>query len=386
MAIKRRPSSKNPPILSHEFVIQNHADIVSCVAMVFVIGLMFQATAPYASMFVAMHHNVTNNATNDNERPDVITYTAGIKDICVTFFYFLICIVMHAIVQEYILDKLNRKMHLSKMKHSKFNESGHLLIFYLVSVLWGGDIIFRENFILNFSKLWDDYPHCEMQFMFKFFFIIQLSYWLHCFPELYFQKVKKEEMSARIQYAALHFVFFAAAYALNFTRVALCLAVIHYLVETIFHISRLLYFAEKTEIANTGFMVWNSLFVLVRLGSITITVLTFWYGLSLSSQPITNVAEGNFNTQIIRINGLLAVCLLQAWMMWNFITFHLKRMRERGIISYNLKKRTPAKKEKKPKTGKSGAEDDFSLLPEADQNTKKLRLRSSATSSGKSKK
>lgn len=42
MAIKGRKANKNPPILSHEFVIQNHADIVSCVAMVFVLGLMFQ--------------------------------------------------------------------------------------------------------------------------------------------------------------------------------------------------------------------------------------------------------------------------------------------------------------------------------------------------------
>lgn len=45
MAIKPglgRKSSKNPPIFSHEFVIQNHADIVSCIAMIFVIGLMLQ--------------------------------------------------------------------------------------------------------------------------------------------------------------------------------------------------------------------------------------------------------------------------------------------------------------------------------------------------------
>lgn len=45
MAIKPglgRKSSKNPPIFSHEFIIQNHADIVSCIAMIFVIGLMLQ--------------------------------------------------------------------------------------------------------------------------------------------------------------------------------------------------------------------------------------------------------------------------------------------------------------------------------------------------------
>lgn len=40
-AIGRKPN-KNPPIFSHEFVIQNHADIVSCVVMVFLVGLMVQ--------------------------------------------------------------------------------------------------------------------------------------------------------------------------------------------------------------------------------------------------------------------------------------------------------------------------------------------------------
>lgn len=40
-AIGRKPN-KNPPIFSHEFVIQNHADIVSCMVMVFLVGLMVQ--------------------------------------------------------------------------------------------------------------------------------------------------------------------------------------------------------------------------------------------------------------------------------------------------------------------------------------------------------
>ena len=44
MGIRPKKPTKNPPILSHEFVIQNHADIVSCVAMVFIIGLMFQVS------------------------------------------------------------------------------------------------------------------------------------------------------------------------------------------------------------------------------------------------------------------------------------------------------------------------------------------------------
>ncbi|XP_054712433.1 translocating chain-associated membrane protein 1-like 1 isoform X2 [Uloborus diversus] len=346
MGLKRRTGTKNPSILSSEFFIQNHADIISCIAMIFVVGLLFQVTAPLASIFVVMHHNVTEGLDPN----DIVLYTYGRQDACVITFYFLIAIVMHAILQEYALDKLNRKLHLSKVKHSKFNESGQLLIFYLISLIWGGDIILREGYLLNISQLWQDYPHNEMTFMFKFYFIVQLAYWLHCYPELYFQKVKKDEMKPRIIYTTLYLVFLTAAYVLNFTRIAICLSVLHYVVESIFHTSRLLYFAERSRAASYGFTVWNVLFVLVRLGSISLSVLTFWYGLAKQQvTPAMDIVTGNFNTQLIRINCLVAVFLLQAWMMWNFINFHMKRLRERAAQAASSKKKALAKKEKKQK-------------------------------------
>merc|ERR1739848_180279 len=103
------------------------------------------------------------------------------------------------------------------VKHTKFNESGQLLSFYIVSLLWAGDIIMREN-LFSIRQLLEGYPHSQMTFMFKFFFIVQLAYWLHIFPELYFQKIKREDMGPRIQYASLYIAIIGAAYLLNFTR------------------------------------------------------------------------------------------------------------------------------------------------------------------------
>lgn len=45
----RRKSGKNAPILSHEFMITNHGDIVSCVCMIFMVGLMFQVRLSWFS-------------------------------------------------------------------------------------------------------------------------------------------------------------------------------------------------------------------------------------------------------------------------------------------------------------------------------------------------
>merc|ERR1712117_216835 len=153
--------------------------------------------------------------------------------------------------------------HLSKIKHAKFNESGQLLAFYLVSILWGADILLREN-LFAVPLLWEGYPHVHMTFIFKFFFIVQIAYWLHVYPELYFQKVKREDMWPRVQYASLYLAFIVGAYVMSFTRVALCLLLLQYVVEALFHACRL----------------HDLFFVLARLGSISLAVLVFWYGLA----------------------------------------------------------------------------------------------------------
>ncbi|KAL8623721.1 hypothetical protein ACOMHN_004785 [Nucella lapillus] len=361
----RRVKNKNAPIFSQEFFIQNHADIVSCIAMVFVIGLMFQATSPFASLFVTLQHNVT---VSDFAGEENSLYTWGKKDMCCIFFYFLITTVIHAIIQEYILDKMNRKMHLSKVKHSKFNESGQLLFFCLTSLVWGADIMVRGGYVSGLSHFWEGYPQDQaaLPFMVKLFFIVQISYWLHCLPELYLQKVKKEELSARIQYIILYLAFIGTAYVLNFSRVALCMLVLHCLVEVVFHGARLAYFSDRPDLAANAFMVFNVLFVLVRLGTITLAVLTFWYGLAQISQPSIDPATGNYNTQLVRISCLAAVCLLQAWLMWNFITFHLRKLRERSLAT--RKTRSPIKK----KSAKGMMlDEDYDSLTEVDQNTAK---------------
>jgi translocating chain-associated membrane protein 1 len=379
MPLRGKKSTKNPPIMSHEFVIQNHADIVACVAMVFVVGLMFQVSSPLASVFIALQHNVSVPVeTMPGVTQDMTFYTAGLKDIPATFFYLLIAVVIHAIIQEYLLDKVNKKLHLSKIKHAKFDESGQLLSFYLVSIVWGVDIMMREN-LYNISNLWDGYPHQAMSFMFKFFFLVQISYWLHIFPELYFQKVKKDEMAAKIQYACLYLAFIVSAYFLCFTRVTVILLVLHYTAEAVYHASRILAYADKTSVSKNLFKLGDLLFVLARLGSVIVSVLTFWYGLALApaETQVVDLATGNFNTGLFRFNALVAVCLLQAWLMWNFIMFQVKRMREAKLTSGSggsgaagkkgktQQERAKARKERKE--GDARSEDDE--LPEVDQDT-----------------
>lgn len=331
-------------MLSHEFVIQNHADIVSCLAMVFLLGLMFEVTSKFAVLFITIQYNVTIS-TNGPEETPVNHFHHGIKDLATTFFYMLVAIIMHAIIQEYVLDKINRKKHFSKTKHSKFNESGQLSAFYLFSFGWGASLLLSENLLSNPVTLWEGYPHTLMPFQLKFYFISQLAYWLHALPELYFQKTKKEDIARQLVYIFLYLVHIAGAYILNLHRLGLVLLVLHYFVELLFHVSRLIYFSNENR--QTGFTIWAVLFVLGRLLTLSLSVLTVGFGLATSENQGFDLAAGNFNVIFVRMTVLATICLTQAFMMWKFINFQLRRWREHAQAQTLKKKPVPSKSKSK---------------------------------------
>lgn len=72
---------------------------------------LLQVTSPYAYIFIALHHNAT---ALEEAVVHPIKYTIGWKDACAVFFYFLITIVMHAVVQEYVFDVSFREKYKKK--------------------------------------------------------------------------------------------------------------------------------------------------------------------------------------------------------------------------------------------------------------------------------
>jgi len=360
----RKSGNKNPPILSHEFIIQNHADIVSCVAMVFVIGLLIQSTTPLASIFIALQYNVTDTIS------EVPFYTSGLQDWATIFFYSLICVVIHAIIQEYVLDKISKRLHLSKSKLAVFNTSGQLAIFYLVSVIWGYDVILREKFIPNVALIWRGYPS-PMSFLFKLFMIVQLSYALHEIPEIYFQRTKKEEYVSKLVNSLATMAVISVPYFLNFNRLLLVLLVQHYTSELVVQVAQLIQTVDKDDKFTKGSrLLSNVLMLITRLVSIVIAVLTLWFGLAQGEQFELDVATGYYNTPVVRLTMLAAIIVLQIYLTAVAIGRELQKFKEDKSYT-TVQKSKPVKKDKSKKIKKQQAVNEESDLPEVDQNTNK---------------
>lgn len=157
-------------------------------------------------------------------------------------------------------------------------------------------------------------------------------------------------MKSRSVYATLYLFCIVAAYVLkweteqrelwvrtsspllsfSFNRVCICILALHYGAEFIYHVARLTHFTEKSSVATAllvhppnccnyfrwhfllhRWKVWNGAFILVRLGCVTLAVLTFWYGLRISESPHMELSAGNFNTAFIRLVLLISPLTIQ---------------------------------------------------------------------------
>lgn len=82
---------------------------------------------------------------------------------------------------------------------------------------------------------------------------------------------------------------------------------------------------------------------MVHVATITLSVLTFWYGLAQNEIPAPYV---------LRIGSLIAVLSLQAFLMFTFITGQLARAREQKNVmnaALNFKSKKESKKDKSRK-------------------------------------
>ncbi|XP_005386865.1 PREDICTED: translocating chain-associated membrane protein 1-like 1 [Chinchilla lanigera] len=352
----RKKGSRNPPVLSHEFILQNHADMASCVGMFFVLGLMFEGTAEVSIVFLTLQHGASVPAGEGASAGARTLYHYGARDLATVFFYMLVAIIAHATLQEYVLDRIGRRMQFTKARQSKLNESGQLSVFYVVSCVWGSCILVSENCLADPSLLWRAHPHPLMTFQMKFFYISQLAYWFHGFPELYFQKIKKQDIPGQLIYIGLHLFHISGAYLLYLNHLGLFLLVLHYFVELLSHLCGLFYFSDEKY--QKGVSLWALVFISGRLVTLIVSVVTVGFHLAGSQTQTRNTTDalaGNVNVLAAKIAVLSSSCSIQVYITWTLITVRVQRWVEDSTLqASNVKKKRSTSKGKSRKRTENG--------------------------------
>jgi len=302
-------TEKDPPIFSQEYLLQNQADLVSSLCLVIMSGLLFKATRALSAKFCMVQHNTTN-LTDPDEKP---MYSIGRADICMTLFYSLLFIAIHAVENEYFWEKIGRRLHLSKTRMSEFMDQGSTMPFFIAIVAGAVYVFIQEDLVYNLSSIWEHTPADSMPMLMKFYWILIIAFIVHQYPEMYFMRVKDEEMPDKIIGYTAYLIPILGAYLTGLVYPATIILVIHCTTEVLKALSDVIECSGNGEMAQPLYRLWSVAFIIARNAIAALTVVTFF---KLRGKTPDEISQLRF----VACSVVLLILLgLQLYLGWKFV-------------------------------------------------------------------
>jgi len=308
-------TEKDPPIFSHEYLLQNQADLVSSACLIVISGLLFKNTHALSSKFCLVQHNTTN--ITDPDTKDM--YSVGRADVCMTLFYSLLCVAVHAVENEYFWEKIGRRLHLSKTRMSEFLEQGSTMPFYLAVIGGAFYVFYKEGILLTPGVIWERTPTDEMPMLIKFYWVLVMAFVTHQYPEMYFMRVKQEDMPNKIIGYTAYLVPIVGAYVTGLVYPATLILVIHCMSEVLKALSDVTESAGKQELSLPLYKIWSVGFIIARNSIAALSVVTFF---KLRSKTPDEITTSRFLSCSVVLAVLLALqlylgyCFVQTVLTW----------------------------------------------------------------------
>ncbi|XP_051676023.1 translocating chain-associated membrane protein 1-like 1 isoform X2 [Oryctolagus cuniculus] len=169
-------------------------------------------------------------------------------------------------------------------------------------------------------------------------------------------KIRKQDIPRQLIYIGLHLFHISGAYLLYLNHLGLLLLVLHYFVELLSHMCGLFYFSDEKY--QKGLSLWALVFILGRLTTLIVSVLTVGFHLAGSQTRDPDALTGNVNVLAAKIAVLSSSCTIQAYITWTLITVWLQRWVEESThqTSNAKKKRSLTKGRSSKKGAENGVE------------------------------
>ncbi|KAK7206414.1 TLC domain-containing protein [Myxozyma melibiosi] len=175
--------------------------------------LPFQHTT---SKFLYLSHRVEHSGL----------YVKGHDDIYFVFFWVVAFTFIRAFMMDYIFVPFAARAGISSKKDlARFAEQAWSLAYYLVLTPLGTYLAYNSPYWFNLDGLWLDWPHRELQPLFKFYYLVQLAFWLQQIFVLNIEK-RRKDFTQMFTHHIVTSVLLVASYNYCFTRsgnVILCL-------------------------------------------------------------------------------------------------------------------------------------------------------------------
>lgn len=214
----------------------------------------FEQLRPYTSLFLHLQNKYPNSEYYDIDFNDV--YFVLMAILAATFF--------RASTIYYILSPLTDVLKIgSRKSKQRFVEQSWYLIYYSISFIMGFKIYYQSDYFLNNDMLYINWPHDQMSYSFKLYYLIELSCWLQQIFILNIEAKRKDHYQM-LTHHIITCLLVCGSYYYYFTKIGNVILVMMDIVDIFLSTAKILKYLGFQTICDVFFGLFLVTWILLR--------------------------------------------------------------------------------------------------------------------------
>ncbi|KAN0008864.1 hypothetical protein ACTFIU_009530 [Dictyostelium citrinum] len=232
--------------------------------------------------------------------------------VCTNIFF-----VIRFFYQHYVLKPIALSFNMRKSYTARFLENGWYTLYYISFFLIGSYVYSQENWsIFPTMNIWLGWPTQPFSTLFRTYYLIELSFYVHCTIALFFE-TRRKDFNQMLTHHVATFFLVGCSYWYRYHRIGIAILWIHNIADIFLYSAKALNYISKEIKNKTLHIVCDGLFVMFAV-SFFVTRLIF-FPFTLIKSSLTEAYYVSVEFPLFYPTNVALLTLLILHMFWFFL-------------------------------------------------------------------
>jgi len=243
--------------------------------------------------------------------------------VLVVFVLSILLTIIRYSFQDFIKNQLSKVNNVvPRDKRQKFSESAWKIFYYLTMSIWCLQVVVRQNFFWDTKLCWIGWPNIPIDSDFEWFYLVQLSFYIHSFFAHVTIEVRRSDYYQMIIHHVVSFCLIGFSYYHHVYRIGGILLALHDINDVLLELSKLTNYMKGFEmVSNILFVIMTLVWTATRMTLFPIKVLG-----SIYYEVFETIPEVKENHYTLWAGFMVLLIMLQALnVYWYFLILRIAK-------------------------------------------------------------
>ncbi|KAG9296534.1 hypothetical protein G9A89_015126 [Geosiphon pyriformis] len=307
--LKTRSETKKTSLFSKAAIYLVENQIEFPLGIIAAITTAFALNVPGSEKFVILQYRDSETGL----------YSKGIEDAYFVFFWVALFTLLRASAMEYILIPIGRQSGIkSNSRCTRFAEQGWSFLYYSIFWTLGMYIMYHSPHWFDTTQFWKGYPHSRLNYLTKWYYLVQFAFWLQQVFVLQIEK-RRKDFAEMIAHHAITISLMGLSYIFNYTRIGNAVLCIMDFADIILPLAKMLKYLNFTKMCDILFGVFMVSWVITRHYFYGYIIYSTWVQPGQYIETKWSYEEEHYFTQGVQWFFLALFLSLQAIIIFWFV-------------------------------------------------------------------